>query len=85
MTTSEASVQVPANTAQALIENESASLNNVRWGISNSASNILSASVGVLMEPGRDSNLLQTGFGTYIHYIGISGTALLDIQFVKIQ
>lgn len=86
VTTSEADVSAPSNTVAAVIEAESGNASNIRWGVSNSSTNILSSTTGMLMEPGRSVDYLPIGAGTYLHYISVaSGTNALDIQWIKSQ
>ncbi len=86
VTTSESSVAAPANAIGVIIEGESGNAGNIRWGISNSSSSILSSTVGVLTEPGRDSGFVPVGAGAYVHLISVAaGTNNADIQWVLSQ
>lgn len=84
VTTTEGSTAAPANAVGCVFEAESGNATNIRWGVSNSATSILSTSSGVLMEPGRSIDYLPIGFGTYLHYISTAaGTNTIDIQWIK--
>jgi hypothetical protein len=84
VTTTEGSTAAPVNAVGVVFEAESSNAVNIRWGVSNSATNILSTSSGVLMEPGRSIDYLPIGFGTYLHYIATAaGSNNIDIQWIK--
>jgi hypothetical protein len=83
VTTTEGSTAAPANAVGCVFEAESGNATNIRWGVSNSATTILSTTSGVLMEPGRSIDYLPIGFGTYLHYISTAaGSNVIDIQWV---
>jgi hypothetical protein len=83
VTTTEASTALPANAVGIVFEAESGNATNIRWGMSNSATAILSTTSGVLMEPGRSIDFLPVGTGTYLHYISTAaGSNVIDIQFI---
>jgi hypothetical protein len=84
VTTTESYTAAPTNAVGVVFEAESGNATNIRWGVSNSATNILSTTSGVLMEPGRSIDYLPIGYGTYLHYISTaSGSNVIDIQWVK--
>lgn len=86
VTVAESNYAAPANAVGVIIEAESSNASNIRWGASNSAVNILSTTVGVLQEPGRDSGYVPLGQGTYLHLISVAaGTNNIDIQWVLSQ
>lgn len=85
VTTTEISIAAPANAFAATFESESLTNNNVRWGFSNSATNILSSSQGIYMEPGRSVENAPVGQGTYLHLITTGGTQNVDLQWFLIQ
>jgi hypothetical protein len=87
VTAAEGSMAAPANAVCLEFESESGNTINMRWGISNSATPILSSTVGQLWEPGRDSSpCIPVGFGSYIHYILVSaGSQPADITWVLTQ
>lgn len=83
VTTTEASTAAPANAVGVVFEAESGNAVNIRWGVSNSATAILSTTSGVLMEPGRSIDFLPIGTGTYLHYIATAaGINTIDIQWI---
>jgi hypothetical protein len=84
VTTTESYLAAPANSNGVLFESDSTSANNVRWGFSSSTASILSTTTGMLMEPGR-SQWMPFGYGSYLHLIATSGTAAVNVQWVKSQ
>lgn len=83
VTTTEGSTAAPANAVGVVFEAESGNAVNIRWGVSNSATTILSTTSGVLMEPGRSIDFLPIGTGTYLHYIATAaGSNVIDIQWI---
>jgi hypothetical protein len=82
VTTTESSLQAPVNAVAVIFESDSSNLTNIRWGISNAATNILSSTLGLLMEPGRDSGYLEVGRGCYLHFIALSGSNAVQVQWV---
>ncbi len=86
VTGTESNVAAPANAMGVILECESVNADNLRWGFSNSTSTILSSTLGMLCEPGRDSGFLPLGFGTYLHLISTgAGSDFADIQWVLSQ
>lgn len=83
VTATESSTAAPANAIGLVLESESGNLLNIRWGVSNSGTAILSSSTGVLMEPGRSVDYFPVGVGAFLHYITVSnGTETLDMQWI---
>ena len=85
VTTSESTLAAPSNAVGVVLESDSSNTNNVRWGFSKSTSSILSSTLGMLMEPGRDSGILPFGAGTYLHLISLSGTNSVNVQWIQSQ
>jgi hypothetical protein len=86
VTSSESSVVAPANAVGVIVECESVNVDNLRWGFSSSSSAILSSTLGMLCEPGRDTGVLPFGAGTYVHLISTgAGSDYADIQWVLSQ
>jgi hypothetical protein len=82
VTTTESSLVAPTNAIGVMFESDSSNTTNIRWGISNSTSSILSSTLGLLMEPGRDSGFLPVGAGNYLHFIALSGTVSVNVQWI---
>lgn len=86
VTTTESNLVAPTNAVGVIVECESPNPDNLRWGFSNSATNILSSTTGVLCEPGRDSGYLPLGAGNYLHLIATGGGSdFADVQWVLAQ
>lgn len=83
----ESNLVSPSNTIGVLIECESGNSDNLRYGFSNSSSTILSTTLGLLCEPGRDSGFLPIGAGNYLHMIAVTTNSsdYIDVQWVKSQ
>lgn len=83
VTAVESTVSAPANAVAVILECESVNADNIRWGFSNGAGAILSSTLGMLCEPGRDSGLLTFGAGTVLHFISTgAGSDFADVQWV---
>ena len=86
VTGTESSVIAPTHAVGVIFECESVNADNLRWGFSNSATAILSSTLGILCEPGRDSGYLSLGSGNYLHLISTgSGSDYADVQWVLSQ
>ena len=83
--TTESSLAAPSNAVGVIVESDSTNLGNVRWGFSNSTSPILSSTLGMLMEPGRSTDQLSFGTGSYLHLISLSGTNSVNVQWILSQ
>jgi len=82
VTTTESYVVAPAHAVGVIVECESVNSDNLRWGFSNSATAILSTTIGVLCEPGRDTGELHFGTGTYVHLIA---TGSINSDYADVQ
>lgn len=83
VTTTELGLAAPANAVGVILECESVNADNVRWGFSNAGTAILSATLGMLCEPGRDSGLINIGFGAILHLISTGvGSDFVDVQWI---
>jgi hypothetical protein len=86
VTGTETNLSAPSNTVGVILECESVNADNLRWGFSNAGTAILSSTLGVLCEPGRDSGYLPLGAGTVLHMISTgAGSDFLDVQWVLAQ
>ncbi len=86
VTGTETNLVAPSNTIGVIVECESVNADNLRWGFSNSTSAILSSTLGMLCEPGRDTGYLPIGASNYLHMISTgSGSDFIDVQWVKSQ
>lgn len=85
VTTTETNLSAPSNAVAAIIECESVNADNLRWGFSNSATTILSSTLGMLCEPGRSENI-PIGVGGVLHMIATgAGSDFMDVQWVLSQ
>jgi hypothetical protein len=76
VTNAESNIAAPANAVGVVIQADDANADNVRYGASNSnTAGVVSATVGNLLEPGRDSGFLPLGAGTFVHLIATGGGA----------
>lgn len=86
VTGTETSLVAPTFAVGVLLECESVNADNLRWGFSKSPATILSSTLGVLCEPGRDSGYLPLGNQTYLHMISTGvGSDFIDVQWVLSQ
>jgi hypothetical protein len=86
VTGTETNLAAPTHAVGVLVECESVNADNLRWGFSNSTTAILSSTLGVLCEPGRDTGYLPLGASTYLHMISTgSGSDYIDVQWVLSQ
>lgn len=86
VTGTESNLIAPSNTVGILVECESVNADNLRYGFSNSATAILSTTLGMLCEPGRDAGYLPLGSGNYLHMISDgAGSDYIDVLWVKSQ
>ena len=86
VTGTETNLIAPSNAVGVILECESVNVDNLRWGFSNSTSTILSSTLGMLCEPGRDSAYIPMGIGTYLHMISTgAGSDFMDVQWVQAQ
>ena len=85
VTQTESNLSAPSSAVAVIIECEDVNADNIRWGFSNSATNILSSTLGMLCEPGRSENI-PIGQGSVFHMISLgSGSDYADIQWVLSQ
>lgn len=85
VTSTESNLSAPSAAVAVIIECESVNADNLRWGFSNSATNILSTTLGVLCEPGRSENI-PIGQGSVLHMISTGASSdYMDIQWVLSQ
>jgi len=84
VTGTETSLAAPSNSVGVLVECESGNSDNLRWGFSNSSTAILSTTLGILCEPGRDSGWVTIGAGSYLHMIAVTTASsdYIDVQWV---
>jgi hypothetical protein len=84
VTTTESNLAAPTNAVGVILECESVNVDNLRWGFSNSTATILSTTLGMLCEPGRDSGYLPISAGNYLHLIGVAavGSDYADVMWV---
>ena len=87
ITGTESSLAAPANSVGVILECESGNSDNIRWGFSKTAGAILSTTLGILCEPGRDSGYLPFGAGSFLHMISVTSVATdyVDVQWVLSQ
>lgn len=75
--TTASSNTAPTNAVGFILEAESTNTNNIRWAIGS----VASATVGSLMEPGRDTGYVPCGF-TISVCATVSGTNVFSIQWI---
>ncbi len=70
----------PANAVGFILENDSTSLANMRWGVGSTAS----STVGLLLEPGRDTGFVPIGAGATISIAALgTGATSYAIQWIQ--
>jgi len=86
VTSSESNLAAPSAAVSVIVECESVNVDNLRIGFSNSSTNILSSTLGILCEPGRSFDNIPIGQGSVLHMIsnGI-GADYASIQWVLSQ
>jgi hypothetical protein len=86
VTSTESNLAAPTNAVGVIVECESVNADNLRWGFSNSTPAILSSTLGMLCEPGRDTGYIPIGAGSYLHLISTGGGSdYADVQWVNNQ
>ena len=76
VTSTASTVSVPSNAVGFILESDSTNSANIRWAVGS----VASASVGTLMEPGRDTGYVP--IASNISLISLSGTQTVSVQWV---